>query len=311
MVVSQQKRVQTFEAILWFFQNKAQEIAKTPKIADILSKIQNNLGNISEINQLSSYMKEKDVKQSANATPQRLSLIKNAIIVSQKVAAHATYTRNTQLLTESNYTERQLAGFADNSLVQIILVIVQRAEEHIDSLRQYRLTDEMVAELKNAVQDFSNATGFESSSEEQAPLISSSRSSLRYIRECDAFLLELDSLMQDISLQNIPTYQEYIAFRFSSIHTTEELHFRVGVFDVDSGARISGAMVTVSRMIDHRATTYMRETKPIRNLLFKGIQRGTWTISVADPRYQSAQCDVLMDNPLKSVVIFALKKVQS
>lgn len=308
MVVSQQKRIQTFEAVIWFFQNRAQELSQNPKIAEILEKVKNSLVSINNVNQLNSYAKERDLKQHSSVTLERLDLIKCTNIVAQKLAAHATYIRNKQLLNETNYNERQLANFVDSSLLQIALLITKRAEENLDILRQYRLTDDLMSDLRKAIDEFSRVTAIPPISEQFSDLVSNSRSSLRFIRECDVFLLELDSVMQGISLTNIPLYQEYVVFRFGSIHTSEDLHFRIGVFDADSGARISGAKVTISRTINSHPIMYIRETKPIRNLLFKGIQRGTWTISVEDPRYQSAQCDVEMDNPLKSVVIFALKK---
>jgi hypothetical protein len=239
---NKQESKYSMELALYDFLNQNANITATiPNFEILFPEFKAN------INQIQIIREQQEADRTGIAVKKehlRNDLIDLAIDVSRKTEAYSKMTNNSILEKEVHYSESDLKRYADTILEDCALLIHNKANSNLADLKTYGVTENLLAELKSAIELFHDAI--------PKPRLGITKKKqatdqLELLFKANDAILEKFDILIEIVRKSEPVF--YAAYRDNRkiIETgTVSLAVKGMVTDKESGKPVKGAMITFS-----------------------------------------------------------------
>lgn len=200
------------------------------------------------------------------------------------IYAFAVDTKNNALKEEVNLSISRLKRKGDTELLQICQAIHDRAEENKGSLGDYGITNEMIAELQTAIDNYAAAS--------PKPRTAIGKRKTRkeiekqLFKELDEILNDrMDALSGKFRKSHPEFYQTYQNLREIIDPSTTTTQLKGTITDASTNAPIKGATITVIQLNKTAVTDSSGEYS------IKPIEHGKFTVKVEKTGYETYEND--------------------
>jgi hypothetical protein len=154
MTTNQENKLTMYRAVITYLNQHKTILNSLPHFAQCFTQLKDLVNQIEE-------NKKNQETQITGITKQknewRDELIELAGEVANKVKVYATFAKNTILKEEVDYTDTDLRKVAHNVLKDRAQIIYDKALENLAQLADYRVNQELLGNLAEAIQKFTDA----------------------------------------------------------------------------------------------------------------------------------------------------------
>ncbi|MDX2305284.1 MAG: hypothetical protein NW226_20915 [Microscillaceae bacterium] len=205
MTTNQENKFTMYQAVIRYLSTHETMLNALPHFTESFAQFKELVGRVEE-------NKKNQETQITGITKQknewREDLIDLASEVAGKVKVYATFFKNAVLKQEIAYSESTLRKTAHNVLKDRAQIIHDKAKENLAQLAEYRVTQELLDKLAEAIQKFSEA--MPSTRVSQIGKKGTTLNLRKTFAEIDVLLKErLDGLMQMLRKEEAQFYTGY------------------------------------------------------------------------------------------------------
>jgi hypothetical protein len=287
-----------------FLTQNATITATLPNFVGYFTAVQSGITQIQTIREQQEFDK---TGITANKNLLKTNLIAQAIDVSRKVVAYATYVNNTVLLGEVNYTESDLKRSADTILKDRCQVIYDRANANVAALSTYGVTPALLTSFLTTLNAYNVSIpkprlGIADKKEatEQLAIL---------LKSVDDNLSKIDTLVEVVRVSQPNFYSEYKIARKIVETGVGSLAVKGKITDSVSGAGLKGATVTFTADAGNKTlsvttsgNSLFKRTADKGGFNIKSLAEGSYSVTVSKPGYKDAVVTVNVTNGELSVV---------
>jgi len=284
-----QKNKYSMEVALCDFLNQNATITTSlPNFGMIFTSFSENLDTIQVISE-----RQGTDKSGIALTKEHLrgGLLVKALDISRKLLAYAKISGNIILATEVNYTKSEMRRSGGASLVNLALLLHDKALVHTAELGSYGITSDALAAFKAGIDQFSDAlpkTRLGITEKKQAT------TQLAALFDANDLLLEkMDALVEIICLDQPDFYQAYRNNRKVIATGRGSLALTASIKDAVSREGIRGVKVIfnpqngkVSITAAKTEATLMKVTAKKGNFKVKSMKPGTYNVILSKSGYK-------------------------
>lgn len=205
MTTNQENKLTMYQAVIRYLNTHEAKLSTLPHFTESFAQFKEYVGLIEE-------NKKTQETQITGVTLQKNEL-KEILIdlageVGNKVKTYAVFAKNSVLKKEVDYNDTALRKTAHNVLKDRAQIIHDKAKENLAQLAEYRVTQELLDKLAEAIQKFSEA--MPSTRVSQIGKKGTTLNLRKTFAEIDALLKErLDGLMQMLRKEEAQFYTGY------------------------------------------------------------------------------------------------------
>jgi hypothetical protein len=151
MTTSQDNKLTMYQMVERYLLDRAAVVSALPNYTLSFTAFQACIRQINAHKQVQETNKGGLAEQKQQRKEQLVSV---ALDVTSKLKAYATFTGQTVLLREIDYAPSDLRQTGAGVLIDRARIILQRAQEHLKPLAEYRVTKELLNEFRQAITTF-------------------------------------------------------------------------------------------------------------------------------------------------------------
>jgi hypothetical protein len=271
-----------------FLNQNATTTSTLPGFGNLLTAFSENMDKIQAIRE----------KQEADKTGITLvkeqtksNLILKTLDISRRIGAYAKMTTQAVLASEVSYTDSDIKMASGNMLKDRALLIYDRASEHLQSISEYGVSAELLAELKSAIDQFIAAIPKPRLGISDRKQATSKLAELFSVS--DALLEKLDLLVKMVMISQPEFYATYWNVRRVIENGRGSIALRAMVTDASTREGIRGVKVSLTlqngnvKISSEKASINMVKTTASKGIfLIRSMHPGTWTATLAKPGFK-------------------------
>jgi hypothetical protein len=284
--------------------------ATLPNFAGYFTAIQTGITQIQVIREAQEFDK---TGITANKNQLKANLIAQAIDISRKVVAYATFVNNPILLNEVKYNESELKKSADSILKDQCQVIYDRANSNVAALATYGVTPALLTTLLTTLNSYNTSIpkprlGIADKKQATDQLVI-------LLKSVDDNFTKIDTIIEIVRMSQPNFYNEYKIARKIVETGVGSLTLKGKISDLN-GVGLKGATITISA--DGGNNKALKSAKASNNVVkrtadkggfnIKSLAEGSYNVTVSKPGYKDAIVTVNITNGELSVLDLELEK---
>jgi len=236
----------------------------------------------------------------------RDELIQKLLDILRKIEAYAVVSANIQLEHEVHYTESSLKYTGDSILMDICLVIHERAKTNLEALNTYGITDTVLTAFLNDITNF--ALTIPKPRAGRVEKKGATASLKETFTEADNLLIKIDALIEVVRLTQPEFYKNYKNSRII-IDTGRRIALKGAALEKTTGVPVKGVEFSFTNndpaiKAINGNIVIVKKTHNKGRFYIKSIEKGTYTVTASKVGYKAKEVVVnVADGELADLIV--------